>query len=173
MPMYLNEMENEGLIVIGRPVRNEFESAEAIAKAAAFVSELGAKQGVALSFVYAGTTINWPDGFEFTPSLIGIVTHVDYGSDEMDGNEPLPREALKPREIPNSIWEALGEYGLEVEDETATYLAVAGWTWTAIKGADGERITGVSAEDYGYARIDGIARIMEGDEVLTMLTSYC
>ncbi|TXD37368.1 hypothetical protein FRC96_08480 [Lujinxingia vulgaris] len=173
MAGYLNEMENEGLIVIGRPVRSEFESADAIKKAAAFVAELGAKHGVPLSFVYAGTTINWPDDFDFTPSLIGIVTHVDYGSDEMDGNEPLPRQALEPREIPDAIWEAPGEYGLEVEDETSTYLAVAGWTWTEIKGADGERIKGVSAEDYGYTRIDGITRIMEGDEALTMRTSYC
>ncbi|RVU45831.1 hypothetical protein FRC91_13155 [Bradymonadales bacterium TMQ1] len=66
-------------------------------------------------------------------------------------------------------------HGLELEEETATYPAVAGWTWTwtEINGADGERIKGGSAEDDGYTRIDGIARIMEGNEALTMRTSSC
>ena len=172
MVNYLNEMENEGLIVIGRPVDSEFESSEAIEKAAQFVSELAAKHGIPLGFVYAGTTINWPDDFEFTPSIIGLVTHVDYGSDDIDGNEPLPRSALAPRPIPDEVWKALSDYGLDLDDETGTYLAVAGWTWTQIS-ADGERIAGVSAEDEGFVRLDDKEVIMEGDEPLSMLTSYC
>jgi hypothetical protein len=123
--------------------------------------------------VYAGTTINWPEEFEFTPCLIGLVTHVDYGSDDVKPN-PLPRSALAPREIPDEVWAALrDEHGIELEEETGTYLTVAGWTWTAIDGADGERILGVSAEDNGYVRIDSEPRLMDGDEPLQMRTSYC
>lgn len=173
MTNYLNETENEGLILIGRVVQTEFESSEAIEQAALKVEELAKKHDLPLSFVYAGTTINWPDEFEYTPCLVGIVTHVDYGSDDSDGAEPLPRAALAPREIPEAVWQALREHGLELDEETGTYLAVAGWTWTVIRGADGERIIGVSAEDDGYVRIDGDARLMDGDEALSMRTSYC
>ena len=88
MPNYLNEMENEGLIVIGRVVQTEFDSAAAIERAADRVSELATEHGLPLGFVYAGTTGNWPDQFEYTSCLVGIVTHVDYGSDEADGAEP-------------------------------------------------------------------------------------
>ena len=42
MANYLNEMENEGLIVIGRVVQTEFDSAAAIERAADRVSELAA-----------------------------------------------------------------------------------------------------------------------------------
>ncbi|MCB9603992.1 MAG: hypothetical protein R3B99_37380 [Polyangiales bacterium] len=173
MPNYLNETENEGLIVIGRVVEGEFESSDAIEAAAATVTEIGKKHGVALSFVYAGTTINWPNDFEYTPSLIGVVTHVDYGSDEQDGNEPLPRSALAARAIPDAVWAELADAGVEVSGETGTYLAVAGWTWTEINDAEGERIVGVSAEDDGYVRIDDETRVMQGDAPLTMRTSYC
>ncbi|MCA9605550.1 MAG: hypothetical protein KC619_08140 [Myxococcales bacterium] len=169
----MNETENEGLIVIGRVVEGEFESVEAIREAAKSVTEIGNKHGVALSFVYAGTTSNWPDDFAYTPSLIGIVTHVDYGTDEQDGNEPLPRAALAPRTIPDGVWADLGDAGVELSEETGTYLAVAGWTWTEINDADGERIVGVSAEDDGFVCIDEETRVMEGDEPLTMRTSYC
>lgn len=173
MPNYLNEMENEGLIVIGRPVKSEFESTDAIMAAADLVSQLASEHGIDLGFVYAGTTINWPDDFDYTPSLIGIVTHVDYGSDEVDGNEPLPRSALTAPPIPDEIWDALEAHGLEFADKTRTYLAVAGWTWTSINDADGERIIGVSSEDDCYVPIDDIDRITKGDEPLTMCTSYC
>lgn len=173
MANYLNEMENEGLIVIGRVVQTEFDSAAAIERAADRVSELATEHGLPLGFVYAGTTGNWPDQFEYTPCLVGIVTHVDYGSDEADGAEPLPRSALAPREIPESVWQALREHGLELDAETGTYLAVAGWTWTNIRDANDKVIVGVSAEDDGYVRIDGESRLMEGDEPLTMRTSYC
>ena len=174
MPSYLNEMEKEGLIVIGRPVTGEFESAEAIEQAADFVDELATKHGLPeLGFVYAGTTGNWPEMFEYTPCIIGLVTHVDYGSDEADGKAPLPRAALAPRSIPDEIWNELAEHGIDLEAETGTYLAVAGWAWTQINGADRETIVGVSAEDDGFVRIDAEERIMNGDEPLTMRTSYC
>lgn len=173
MANHLNEMEYEGLILVGRVVQNEFESAEAIEQAADRVSELAAEHGVPLSFVYAGTTGNWPEQFEYTPCLVGIVTHVDYGSNEADGKEPLPRSALVPRAIPDAVWEALRAFGLELDGETGTYLTVAGWSWTQIRDADGKCIVGISAEDDGYVRIDGNTRLMEGDEPLTMCTSYC
>jgi hypothetical protein len=173
MPSYLNETENEGLIVIGRPVRGEFESADAIQEAAAAVDALAKKHGLPLGFVYAGTTINWPDEFEYTPCLIGLVTHVDYGSDDVERN-PLPRAALAPRAIPDEVWDALrDDHGLDLEEETGTYLAVAGWTWTSIDDANGERIVGVSAEDDGFVRIDDEERVMRGDAPLQMRTSYC
>lgn len=174
MPSYLNDMEQQGLIVIGRPVNGEFESAAAIEQAADFVDELATEHGLPLlGFVYAGTTVNWPEMFEYTPCIIGLVTHVDHASDEADRKAPLPRAALAPHAIPEEIWTALAEHGIDLAADTGTYLAVAGWAWTQINGADGKPIVGVSAEDDGYVRIDDQERVMRGDEPLTMRTSYC
>jgi hypothetical protein len=111
--------------------------------------------------------------FEYTPCIIGLVAHIDYGSDEADGKEPLPRAALAPRAIPGEIWTALAERGIDLAADTGTYLAVAGWAWTQINGADGQTIVRVSAEDDGYVCIDNEERVMRGDEPLTMRTSYC
>lgn len=172
MANYLNEMENEGLIVIGRPVRTEFESSLAIKEAAQFVAKIGSENGVDLSFVYAGTTINWPDDFDYVPMIVGVVTHVDYGSDYDDDAGPLPREALAPRTIPEKVWGALKECGLELDDETGTYLAVAGWTWTQIRVGE-DILVGTSADGSGFTRIDDNAAVMESDFPLTMLTCYC
>lgn len=57
MSSRLNEMENEGLIVIGRPVGNEWDSAEKIQAVAATVDEWAKKPSVPLGLVYCGTSI--------------------------------------------------------------------------------------------------------------------
>ncbi|HJK89976.1 MAG TPA: hypothetical protein RMG95_03500 [Polyangiaceae bacterium LLY-WYZ-15_(1-7)] len=171
MASHLSEMENEALIVIGRPVKTEFESVEQIEAAASAADELARKLKLPLGLVYCGTTINWPDDFEYTPCLVGLVTHVYYGDDEAEPG-PLPAAAMAERTIPDEFWAAMKELGLELEGETGTYLAVAGWTWADISGPDGERIVGVSAEDDGYTRLDGNDAVMKG-EGLTIRASYC
>ena len=173
MPNYLREWDNLGLIVVGRPVTTEFGSSHHIKEIAALVDELGIEHGLALELVYAGTTAGWPDDFKRTPSVIGIVTHVDRDHDESERTDPLPREALAFREIPDAVWSKLAEYDVGVTGETGTHLAIVGWTWTQILDAHGEPIAAVSAEDFGYIRIDDDERVMKGDGPLSMQTSYC
>lgn len=173
MTRYLNEMENEGMVVFGRPIRAQFESAAAIEAAADEVERLSARFGVSMSFIYCGTTINWPDEFEYTPCVIGHVSFVGYGDDYDDEPTPIPASAFEPTEIPDGFWEALREYGLELErDADELYLAVGGWTWASIQDAGGANVAMVSAEDYGYTRIGDKAVIKNGEN-LTMRVSYC
>ena len=174
MADYFCEVENLGIIMTGRVVASEFESTDEIEELAAAVQALGEEHGVDLSLVYAGTTINWPDDFEWTPSLIGVVTHVDYGNDEAEGGEPLPRAALNAVEIPDAIWDTLAERGVELEESTGVFLACAGWTWTQIRDEEDNILVGVSTEDDAYVRLDEeVEGLFEGDGPLTMLTSYC
>ncbi|MEM9067023.1 MAG: hypothetical protein AAGE52_00915 [Myxococcota bacterium] len=173
MGRFLCDMENNGLIVVGRVVETEFKNVDEIRNAARAIDEWARSNKSTAAFVYCGTTINWPDEFEFTPSLIGLVTHAHYGDDEAVA-EPVPASAFAPQTTPAALWKLVTEdLGLSVSGEDHTYLAIAGWTWTEINGADGERIVGVSGEDDCFTRIDTEERVMSGNEALTMRSSYC
>ena len=162
MSSRLNEMENEGLIVQGRTVGNEWDSPEPIKAVAAKVDDWGRKLSLPLGLVYCGTTINWPDEVEFTPILIGLVTFSGHGDDD----EPFAGEAgpeamdiSRGQAIPERFWNALeAEHGVQFGSELDVYLAVAGWTWTALESDDGERVCSVSSEDDGYVVIPPEAR---------------
>ncbi len=170
MASQLCEMENNGLIVIGREVGKEFESVEEIEAAAAKANEWAQKTGLPLGFVYCGTTINWPDEFEYTPCLVGAVTYVHWGGDD-EPPSPIPSSAFTKPAIPDEFWAAMNELGLQLSGETKSYVAVAGWTWTSIKDASGEHITGVAAEDNGFRAIDDLD--LGSKEGLQMEASYC
>jgi hypothetical protein len=88
MSSRLNEMENEGLVVIGRVVGNEYDSPEPIEALAAAVDAWGEKLSLPLGLVYCGTTINWPDDVRYTPIVIGLVTFSGFGDDD----EPVAGE---------------------------------------------------------------------------------
>lgn len=170
MASQLCEMENNGLIVIGRTVGKEFGSVEEIEAAAAMADEWATKAGIPLGFVYCGTTINWPDEFEYTPGLVGVVTFVHWGGDE-EPPSPIPKSAFAEPSIPEEFWDAMNDLGLELSEDTKTYLAVAGWTWTSIQDANGGDLVGVSAEDDGYVEIQELD--LESKDGLQMEASYC
>lgn len=166
------EMENNGIILIGRVVNGDFESCDEIEDLGAAVDALGKKLGKNLGIVYCGTTINWPDEFEYTPVVAGIITHVHWGDEEAEAG-PLPASAVVKQSVPTELWELIKEKGKSVSGEDQVMLAIAGWTWASIHGNDGERIAGTSGEDSGYVRIDDKPRIMSGKEPLTIKASYC
>lgn len=169
---YLCEMENVGLIVVGRLVNSEFESADAIEDAADAVATVAAKYKLPISFIYCGTTINWPDDYEYTASMVGLVTHEHYGDDEDEG-APVPASAFEKKEIPEEFWSELSETtGMKFSGSNATYLAVAGWTWTDLS-VNGERVVGADSEGSGYTKIDGNDQVMNSSETLMMRASYC
>ena len=164
------ELENKGLIVIGRTVGREFESVDEIRAAAARADEWERKSGLPLGFVNGETTITWPDEFEWTGCLLGAVTYIHHGGDDAPAS-PIPQSAFTEPDIPDEFWAEMDELGLELSGETKTYLAVAGWTWTYIQDADGEDIVGVSAEGKGYREIDDLD--LGSAEGLQMDASYC
>ena len=172
MASQICEMENNGIIVIGRVVHGDFESTDEIEELASAVDALARKTKQNLGIVYCGTTINWPDEFEYTPIVAGIITHVHYGDEEAEDG-PLPASALTPQTVPSELWDLIAEKGKSVKGEDHVYLAIAGWTWASIHGNNGERIVGTSGEDSGYVRIDTKDRIMSGKEPLTIKSSYC
>ncbi len=172
MASQICEMENNGIILIGREVQGDFESCDAIEELAGAVDSLAGKLRQNIGLVYCGTTINWPDDFEYTPVLAGIITHVHYGDDEGIA-EPIPQNALAKQAVPTELWDLIAEKGFKVSGEDQTFLAIAGWTWATIFGNNGESIIGTSGEDEGFIRIDDNPRIMGGKEPLTMKASYC
>lgn len=172
MASQLCEMENNGNIVIGRVVEGDFENVDEIEALANAVDELARKTKLPLGIVYCGTTINWPDDFEYTAIIAGLVTHVHWGDEEAEAG-PLPAAALTPQTVPAELWDLLKEKGKSAPGEDHIYLAITGWTWASIHGNDGERLAGTSGEDEGYVRIDTQDRIMGGKEPLTIKSSYC
>lgn len=172
MASQICEMENNGVIVIGRVVDGDFESPDEIEELAAAVDALGKKLQKNLGIVYCGTTINWPDDFEYTPIVAGIITHVHWGDDEAEAG-PLPANAVTKQTVPSELWDLIAEKGKQVGGEDHVMLAIAGWTWASIHGNNGDRIVGTSGEDSGYVRIDDKPRIMSGKEPLTIKASYC
>lgn len=150
----LNETENEGLIVIGRPLGNEYDSPEPIEALAATIDAWGQRLSLPLGLVYCGTTINWPDDVQYTSIVVGLITFSGYGDDDepVAGQlGPADMDLGRARAIPEEFWQALrDEHGVSVPDENAVYLAAAGWTWVSVDGPDGERVCSVSTEDDGY-----------------------
>ncbi len=172
MASRMNEMENEGLVVIGRVVGNAWESPEPIQAVAATVDEWARKLSLPLGLVYCGTTINWPDDVGFTPILIGLITFSGYGDDdEPHAGEVGPSEMDLGRAsaIPDEFWQDLvDKHGVELDAAVDVYLAVAGWTWARLEN-DGEVACDVSAEDDGY--IDIPAELRSG--TYDVLAGYC
>lgn len=173
MSSRLNEMENEGLVVIGRTVANDWSSVDEIRKVAEAVDALAAKHSLPLGLIYCGTTINWPDDFEYTPIMIGLITFSGFGDDDEPIAGQVPPEAMdlgRASSIPEGFWRALEEeHGVELRGETDVYLATAGWTWASLEQADGKRVCSVSTEDEGYRVIPEEAR---GGQYL-MKVGYC
>lgn len=173
MSSRLNELENEGLIVLGRPVGSEWDSVETIRRVAAAVDAWGKKLSLPLGLVYCGTTVNWPDEFEYTPVLIGLITFSGFGDDDEPIAGEVGPEAMNlagGEKIPDAFWHDLEEaHGLELEGETDVYLATAGWTWARLEADDGESVCGVSTEDDGYTVVPEDSR--SGHYV--MKVGYC
>ncbi len=149
----LYEMENVGLVVFGRVADTEFESVDAIEKAGEDVAELAKKHRVRAELIYCGTTINWPDDFEFTPVAIGIVKYESYSSDDDYGEgaeepEVVPPAVFSADRIPQDFWTELAERGITANGEDRTMLAIGGWTWTELRQGD-EVIASTSGEDDG------------------------
>ena len=154
MSSRLNEMENEGLVVIGRVVGNEYDSPEPIEALAKAVDAWGEKLSLPLGLVYCGTTINWPDEVKYTPIVIGLVTFSGFGDDDepVAGEvEPSEMDLARAKAIPEAFWNALREeHGVTLSASDEVYLAAAGWTWVSMGSAEGERVCSVSTEDDGY-----------------------
>lgn len=174
MASRLNEMENEGMIVYGRPVTSEFQSTQEISELAHKLTARGKRLGLDLGLIYCGTTINWPDEFEFTPILIGVVTFSRYGDDDYKHFDDVPASAFERPTLPKKFWAEVEELGVEFDGEAPEFfLAVGGWTWTALHGANGERLEGVSAEDEGYIALDPPALLESAGGGLKIQSSYC
>ncbi len=154
MSSRLNEMENEGLVVIGRGVGNEYDSPEPVEALAKAVDAWGEKLSLPLGLVYCGTTINWPDDVRYTPIVIGLVTFSGFGDDDepVAGEvEPGEMDVARAKAIPEEFWNSLREeHGVTLSASDEVYLAAAGWTWVSMGSAEGERVCSVSTEDDGY-----------------------
>lgn len=154
MSSRLNEMENEGLVVIGRVVGNEYDSSAPIEALAAAVDAWGGKLSLPLGLVYCGTTINWPDDVKYTSIVIGLVTFSGFGDDDepVAGEvNPSAMDIARAKAIPEEFWRCLREeHGVTLSESDDVYLAAAGWTWVSMGSAEGERVCSVSTEDDGY-----------------------
>ena len=157
MSSRLNEMENEGLVVIGRVVGNEYDSPEPIEALAKAVDAWGEKLSLPLGLVYCGTTINWPDDVKYTPIVIGLVTFSGFGDDDEPVAGEVGPQAMdvgRAKEIPAEFWSSLREtHGVTLPDTDEVYLAAAGWTWVSMESPEGDRVCSVSTEDDGYRAI--------------------
>lgn len=154
-------MENEGLIVIGRPVDGELSDPETVQAIAATVDAWAQRTGTDLGLVWCGTTINWPDDMEFTPSIIGLITFSGFGDDdEPEAGEVTPEmlDGGRGASIPEELWSELEqEHGIAFDGETDVYLAAAGWTWVRMKPEGGKELA-VSTEDDGLVKVPVEAR---------------
>lgn len=171
MSSRLNEMENEGLIVIGRPVGSEWDDCEKVQAVAAAVDAWASKLSLPLGLIYCGTTINWPDEVKYTPILIGLITFSGYGDDDEPVAgvvEPSAMQADKASKIPAEFWADLeATHGVAFSGEPDVYLACAGWTWARMEGG-GHKVS-TSTEDSGFRVIPEAAR----SATLTMKVGYC
>ncbi len=171
MSSRLNEMENEGLIVIGRPLSNEWEDCEKVKAVAAAVDAWASKLSLPLGLIYCGTTINWPEEVKYTPLIIGLVTFSGYGDDDEPVAGVVPPSAMSASEaskIPAEFWADLeATHGVAFSDEPDVYLACAGWTWARMEGG-GHKVS-TSTEDSGFRIVPEAAR----GTALTMKVGYC
>ncbi len=171
MVSYLNEMENEGLIVIGRRVSGSFETSEEVEAVAKTVDGWAKRTGRDLGLVWCGTTINWPDDVEGTASIVGLITCVVPGEDDESKGMEVDPDAmdLSRAQIPDELWKALkDEHGLTFKGKTDVFFAAAGWTWARMT-CEGAKDLYASTEDEGYIRVPPSAR----DKTWTMVVSYC
>ena len=181
---YLNESENEGLVVVGRPIESmkEHDRIRALADA---VDAWADRLSLPLALVFCGSTINWPPRRgEGSPAphqvnddpshyglLIGLVTFDGAGDDDDDVAgvvEPSAMDRQQAERIPDAFWSDLHEkHGVALANPVDVYLAAAGWTWARLEG-EGQELQ-VSADDNGYCVIPEEAR----SEALTMKVGYC
>lgn len=174
MASRLNDMENEGMIVYGRPVTSTFQSTDEISELADKLTQQGRQLGIDLGLIYCGTTLNWPDDFDFTPILIGVVTFSHYGDDEGESFDDVPKSAFDRPTLPDEFWNEMTALGLEFENDAPEFfLTVGGWTWTSLHDASGKSIEGISAEDDGYVAIDPVALLESSGGKLKIQSSYC
>lgn len=163
--------ENEGLIVIGRPLSNDWEDCEKVKAVAAAVDAWASKLSLPLGLIYCGTTINWPEEVKYTPILIGLVTFSGYGDDDEPVAgvvEPSDMSVSEASKIPAEFWADLeATHGVAFSGEPDVYLACAGWTWARMEGG-GHKVS-TWAEDDGYCVVPEEAR----GAALTMTVGYC
>lgn len=174
MSSSLNDMENEGLVVIGRPVASEYDSPEPIEALAAAIDAWGERLSLPLGLIYCGTTINWPDDVQYTPIVIGLVTFSGYGDDDepVAGEVgPAEMDLARAKAIPAEFWRSLAEeHGVSfASDEDEVYLAAAGWTWVALDSATKKSACAVSTEDDGFCVIPEALR----GQSFSVRVGYC
>lgn len=163
----LNEVENEGLIVLGRTVKSDDYTAEFVTKSAEAVEALAKSLGIeGVGLVYCGTTINWPGDVD-AGMVIGKITlkaapiEDDEDEDEDDGGDedylqvvarvqPEHMDLAQVAGLNDAFWKALEEkHGIVTEGENDAYLAAAGWTYATLN----EDEVVASAEAEGFAAI--------------------
>ncbi len=164
MTSRLNEMEYEGLVVVGRPVATSFGCPDDVEALAAVVDHWAEKLSLPLGLVYCSTTGNWPDGVELASILIGLITFSGYGGTNYDiahSVSPDAMEVSRAEAIPGDFWDVLQqEHDVEFDDGVDVRLAVAGWAWARLE-RDGKVMCGVAAEDDGHVIIPDELRAAE------------
>lgn len=172
MTSRLNEMEYEGLVVIGRPVTTSYERPEDIEALAGIVDEWAEKLSLPLGLVYCSTTVNWPDGVELASILIGLITFSGYGGTNEDIAHDITAGVMdisRAESIPGDFWKVLEQdHDVEFGGGVDVRLAVAGWAWARLERA-GTVVCGVSAEDDGHVVIPDELRAAE----CVMRVGYC
>ena len=165
-------MENQAIIVKGRLIETQFENVGAIRDTAAFVDKWAKKSGLKqLSFVYCGTTINWPDDLGYA-CIVGWVLLDDIYEDDDALPQKFSRDRLTlNKEIPEKFWTDLKEFGISVGETEATYLTVGGWGWADLKDDDALLVR-VSGEDYAFKKLD-IDSLQSGSGQLSLTVGYC
>jgi hypothetical protein len=168
----LNEMEYEGLIVIGRLVATSYQRPDEVQALADVVDQWAERLSLPLGLVYCSTTMNWPDGVEFAGILIGLVTFSGYGASDAPIAHDVSPDAMdisRAESIPSELWEVLErDHEVTFEGTVDVRLAVAGWAWARLE-RDGAVLCGAAAEDDGYVRIPDEVRSAE----CVLRVGYC
>jgi hypothetical protein len=172
MTSRLNEMEYEGLVVVGRPVATSYDRAADVEALADVVDQWAEKLSLPLGLVYCGTTLSWPEGGESAGILIGLITFSGYGGTNYDIAHTVSPDAMdgsRAEAIPGEFWDVLQqEHDVEFDGEVDVRLAVAGWAWARLE-RDGTVKCGVAAEDDGHMIIPDELRAAE----CVMRVGYC
>jgi hypothetical protein len=167
MTSRLNEMEYEGLVVLGRVVATTYGSPDEVEALADVVDGWAEKLSLPLALVYCSTTMNWPDGVEYAGILIGLVTFSGFGDTDNSVAHDVGADATdlsRADAIPSAFWEELEkEHNVEFEGGVDVRLAVAGWAWARLE-LDGSVSCSAAAEDEGHtsipANLRGVACVM-------------
>lgn len=171
MTSRLNEMEYEGLVVIGRLVATTYDRPDEVEALADVVDQWAEKLSLPLGLVYCSTTVNWPDGVELASILIGLVTFSGYGGNDAAIAHDVSPDAMdisRAEAIPSAFWQALEqEHGVTFEGGVDVRLAVAGWAWARLEREG--TVCSAAAEDDGHVVIPDNLRVAD----CVMRVGYC